>query len=139
LGDCVQHIKIKTKFDITHTNVLRKPGLDIFPIKINGRVFKTKDEWNKARKQQSNWETIIQVVSLRTQPLNIKSYKQDSFWIIEFDIGFDEVFASQGDKLKLLKDDCQSIPMITGLNESSGLSSLIEIDENTFFEIYDYD
>lgn len=135
----MQHIKIKTKFDITHTNVIRKPAQDVFPLKINGRVFKSQEEWTKARKQQSNWETIIQVVSLRTQPLNIKSYKNNGYWFLEFDIAFDEVFASGGDKLRLLKDDCQAIPMIIGLDDTGKLAPMLLVDENTFFEIYNYD
>lgn len=135
----MQHIKITTKFDITHTNVVRKPKQETFPIKANGCLFKTNDEWVKARKQQSNWETLMQIVSLRTQPLNIKSYKKDNEWVLEFDIEFDEVFTKDGDDLKLLKDDCENVPMIVGLNEDRGLRPIILVGENMFLEIYNYD
>ena len=135
----MQHIKITTQFDITHTNVVRnlKPGL--LPTKVNGRMINTEEEWTRCRKQQSNWETLLQVISLRTQPLNIKSYRSDDNWVVEFDVEADEVFNQDGDQLRLLKNDCENVPMIVGLNEKSGISELLTIDENTHFEISNYD
>jgi len=102
-------------------------------------MIETEEEWARCRKQQSNWETLLQVVSLRTQPLNIKSYRSDNEWVIEFDVEADEVYNKDGDQLRLLKDDCENVPMIIGLNEEAGTSDILTIDENTFFEISNYD
>lgn len=135
----MQHIKIRTQFDITHTNVVRNLKAGLLPTKINGRMIETEEEYARCRKQQSNWETLLQVISLRTQPLNIKSYRSDNEWVIEFDVEADDVFRHNADQLGLLKADCENVPMITGLNEVAAEGDVVTVDENTYFEISDYD
>lgn len=138
----MQHIKITTKFDITHTNVTRNVNEKLLPVKINGHLIESVEDWQKRRRQQSNWETLIQVISLRTQPLNIKSYKKDDDWVLEFDIDFDLVFAKDGDKLRLLKDDCEHVPMIIELDEIDNIGTVLTLDgpgQNIEFDISDYD
>lgn len=135
----MQHIKIMTQFDITHTNVVRNLKKELLPTKINGRLISTEEEWFKARRQQSNWETFMQILSLRTQPLNIKSYKKEDQWVLEFDIEFDGMFARGDDELRLLKDDCEHVPMVVGLDERGDPGTVITIDGNTKFEVRNSD
>ena len=58
----------KTLFDITATGVTghykssRVPFQDLTGTSITNEI-----SWNRARNQQRNWETITQLISLRTQ------------------------------------------------------------------------
>jgi hypothetical protein len=68
-------LKCYTLFDITRTgNVHRRPP-------VNGTPEQTK-RWEKTRNTQTNFDTIIQVLSLRSQPENITDPIQE---IIVFD------------------------------------------------------
>lgn len=107
--------------------------MPILPIRVNNKLIATSEEWQKRRRQQSNWETFVQILSLRTQPLNIITYRKNQTWYLEFDVEFEKIFEEGSDELKLLKNDCHLIPLITGLDERAGIGSVIN-EENTTFE-----
>ena len=70
-------IKCKTLFDITFTGVTGRFSVSAIPFKDRtGREIKNIDNWNFARNQQRNYETLLQLLSLRTQPMNISNPKQ---------------------------------------------------------------
>lgn len=80
----------------------------------------TPDAWNQARNQQRNWESILQIVSLRTQPMNVVlPKKQPDGWYFEFEVEAEGVLSSNidSDDLAGLVADCEGVPMVTGLNE----------------------
>ena len=131
-----QHIKIHTDFDITNTGVVRNYKEGILPQSINGKIIKSKDEWIKLRRQQSNWETLIQVISLRTQPLNIRTTVNKSDWTLEFDVEQVDVFRKNGDPLGLLKDDIENVPLLTDLDEHKDLEG-VSATPNLRFETYE--
>ena len=126
-----QRIKIFSDFDITNTGVVRNYKEGMVPCKIAGRTITTKDEWINLRRQQANWETIIQLVSLRTQPLNIRTVTNKSDWTLEFDIDFADLYRKNGDPLGLLKEDMEHVPMLTDLTETKKLDHHIIVDGNT--------
>ena len=67
-------IKCYTLFDITNTGILsRKTPVNLLPEKVL--------DWETDRARQSNFDTIIQVISLRTQPEDITKPVKD---IVEF-------------------------------------------------------
>jgi hypothetical protein len=132
-----QHIKIHTDFDITNTGIVRnyKEGTEL-PFKVSGKTIKTKEEWIKLRRQQMNWETMVQLISLRTQPLNIRTTVNKSDWTLEFDVDQIDVFRKGNDPIGLLKEDIENVPMLTGLDEKKDL----EVDRsstNIRFETYE--
>lgn len=148
-------IKCYTLYDITQTNVnFRKKNTEIVPA----------DEMKK-RSQQSNFETILQIVNMRSQPeeiseseltvINIddlkdfnfgylyeKSYnktiKKINVWSFTFSVDHAEVFNNGINDLGSLSDDCNQVPMILKLEETFKLSNQINISDekrNIYFEI----
>ena len=112
-------IKCSTFFDITATGVTghyksgRHPYLDLA-------------SWNRARNQQRNWETIMQIISLRAQPTIVAYPEQKSqTWEFVFEVETPGVYSANGtiDNYDTLLSECQGIPMIVGLTENSALQS----------------
>lgn len=138
-------IRCVTLFDITKTDLSgrRKHLSDAVP-----------PELAKQRNQQSNWETIVQVISLRCQPENItdpvcgvnngikwgKLYgvKTTKSWEFTFTVAQSAIFVNDGDTLGNLKMDCTGVPMVVGLDEDAGLIKTLDIDpdnKNIHFEV----
>ena len=105
----------------------------------NGQRIVNEQQWNRARNQQRNFESILQLVSLFTQPLNVSwpCCHGDS-WTFEFDIEYQSVFADQHDPLGLLKKHSQGIPMILGLNEQAVVDRVLLPDQNIKFEFIEF-
>lgn len=148
------NIKCYTLYDITRTDVsYRKKFADnLSPAET------------KLRSQQTNFETILQIINMRSQPEDIsevasttvslkelKNYKfgfllpekynkskQAAIWSFTFKIEHPDVFNNGIDDLGYLVQDCDGVPMIINLDESFKLSQqLITADEmrNIYFEI----
>lgn len=140
-------------FDITQTGVLNrvKPPSDI-----------DIEDWIYKRNTQSNLDTILQAISLRSQPELIKSpkvinFKFDEFenfgflfeqveeekypcWQFYFSIQHPSVFSDGHDKLGLLYNDCHGIPMIKCGTEYNKLNNFIDCSpelKNIYFELQD--
>lgn len=135
-------IKCFTLFDITKTNI------------SNRRQFLTTDtKFVKERNQQSNFETILQILSLRTQPENItdpqiiftdgvfwnSNIKEEKFktWVFTFEVNQSSVFKIKDDDLGSLKLDCVGVPMILNLDENTELNNTLNYSDkkNIHFEV----
>ena len=77
----------QTVFDLTHTGITghfknaRMPFVD-----QTGQLIDSQESWNRARNQQRNLETIVQILSLRTQIFNITDPIKDytgTRWMFE--------------------------------------------------------
>ena len=113
-------ILIKTLFDCTTTGVVGRYREERGAFQDqSGRWIRTEQDWNQARNQQRNYETLIQVLSLRTQIDNSTVAVQEldtwSFIVTTDRVG---VF---GQDLAYLLSDCENVPMITGLREKVDL------------------
>jgi len=144
-------IRCYTLFDITKTGIInRKPP-------ANGTI-KQLSTWEKTRNTQCNFDTILQVVSLRSQPENITEPQQevvlfndsDLFgfmydneegqitWAFDFDIIHRSVFDDGLNKLGYLYSDCDSVPMIKVGTEWDKLPSFLDTSpelRNIYFEV----
>ena len=129
-------IQCQTLFDITATGVTGhfKPSRIPFP-DATGATINSEAKWNRARNQQRNWETVTQIISLRTQVDFIPPVQNNDTWTFEFEIANDQLFANDQDPLAVLKTDCADVPMITGLNETALNDTILIIDKNTWFTI----
>ena len=130
-------IQCQTLFDITATGVTGhiKPGRMPFYDLAGHRITDT-TEWNRSRNQQRNWETVTQLIGLRTQVINLTSpAKIDQRWQFEFEVDNESLFSDDQDPLSVLKTDCAGVPMLTGLTESQSLTPLLDIDTNIWFTI----
>jgi len=139
-----------TLFDITQTGVLNR--------------FKAENEsdvnnWIYQRNTQCNFDTILQVISLRSQPEEItkpkkyqlydfdkfgtfieKPNKDISYWKFTFEINYKGVFDNGINELGYLYADCDKVPMIICGTEYKKLSNCLDISpeyKNIFFEIQD--
>lgn len=106
-------VEVITQFDITPTGV-----------KSYRRHSELSDsEWNYQRNQQRNFETLLQCIGLRCQPMNITPvttfYIEDQkVWCFQFEVEQEAVFWKDNDPVGMLKSDCDGVPMIVGLGET---------------------
>jgi hypothetical protein len=144
-------ITCHTLFDITQTGVLNRsrPGDD-----------QEMTEWIKKRNTQANFDTILQVISLRSQPeivsmpkrADIKFDEFDSFgflfqqlenetypcWKFSFDIHHHSVFNDGISELGALYNDCNGVPMIRCGTEWDKLPSFLDTSDelkNIYFTV----
>ena len=147
----IYRISCYTLFDITQTGVLNrtKPneGQDL-------------NEWVIKRNTQCNFDTVLQVISLRSQPeiINMPSLIEirfDNFenfgflfeqiedelypcWTFDFDVQHPSVFDDGVTELGALYSDCDSVPMILCGTEWNKLPSFLDTSpelRNIFFTI----
>lgn len=96
--------------------------------------------WNLSRNQQRNWETLLQVIGLRTQPTVITyPYRDDDCWHFEFETATDGVYSLTGDPADLgaLYQDCRNVPMIVNINEQTQATPVLCVEgteQNIWFE-----
>lgn len=136
-------IRCTTLFDITKTNQSGRRGNlgDVLPPEIL-----------KLRNQQSNLETLLQIISLRCQPEDVSAPERSNVkktwgskysgkmqhWSFSFTISQTAVFRLDGDELGNLKLDCIGVPMIIGLDEYPGLINKLDLSKeylNIQFEV----
>jgi len=122
-------ILCRTFFDCTFTGVTGHYRASEIPFQDRaGKTIKNQQDWNRSRNQQRNWETLLQIIGLRTQPqdLTIPTYK-DGIWEFEFKSESESVFEIHGnpDTLAGLKSDCEGVPMMLNLQEQPSLASTI--------------
>lgn len=101
----MERIKIRTKIDITNTEV-RHP--DQGP--------------EKSLNQHRNYTTFLQVLGLRSV-FNIMQVEQpeEGVWSLIIETDRDGVFSDGDDPVGLLKKDLDKVPIITGLDEKAAL------------------
>jgi len=107
-----------TLFDITQTGVLNRSKPQTADVA----------NWLHRRNTQCNFDTILQVISLRSQPEVVKvphivevssemfgeSYKDKVYqcWKFEFEVQHSSVFEDSIKPLGALYRDCEGVPMI---------------------------
>jgi hypothetical protein len=112
-----------TLFDITKTGVLNRarPSSDVTD----------NNEWFRKRNTQCNFDTILQVISLRAQPdvtkdpqLKLMNLDKEEYfgyvfkakdipvWTFDFEIQHSSVFEDGIEELGALYKDCEGVPMI---------------------------
>ena len=127
-------IQCQTLFDITATGTTGHVKHNRMPYVDNaGTKILDIGSWNRSRNQQRNWETVTQLISLRTQVDNLQEpVKTQDRWRFEFEVENENLFTNGADRLAVLKTDCQGVPMLTGLDESNNDTVLV-VDKNIWF------
>jgi hypothetical protein len=104
----------------------------------------------KQRNQQSNFETILQIIGLRCQPENITdpvqravrldsdiwgtNYKSKSpvkCWSFVFEVQQPVIYHNETGPLGNLYQDCEGVPMIINLDEWNQIESVISSNKQT--------
>ena len=125
----IMKVLCRTLFDCTYTGItghLRPQHLP-FTTKT-GLVIDTAQQWNRARNQQRNWESLLQIMSLRTQPMNVvPPTKHTDGWHFAFEVEAEGVLGSNfgSDELAGLVGDCEGVPMVTGLDEAEPVAATL--------------
>lgn len=127
-----------TLFDITCTGVTGHFKSARIPFKdITNKVITDVDSWNYSRNQQRNWETITQLIAIRTQSFDlITPIMENNVWFFNFEIETLDVFKKDGDDLLLLKSDCNQVPMLLNLKETGVTAPYLRAftpDQNIWF------
>ena len=135
-------VKCSTRFDITETGVKNRSHKARIVFRDDtGREITNELEWNRARNQQCNWETVNQVISLRTLPENISRpvHKADiGIWTFEFAVVDPASITHDSNPVGYLLNDCADVPMILGLNETPDITPFLISsgpDANIWFEL----
>lgn len=105
--------------------------LDITPTGVTRHSLEQEYE----RNQQRNWETVLQILGLRTQPFIISTdsfvdtvncynfginYKgKHKIWTFKFAGEYADVYQNGPDKFGLLKSDFKNTPATLGLSETA--------------------
>lgn len=138
-------IKCTTRFDITETGIRNRTYRANIELKDKtGQTITTHKDWQKSRNQQCNWETVNQIISLRTLPERISTPVYDSAestWSFEFDVVDPGSIFYNSNPVGYLVGDCDGVPMITGLGESNETASFLSsqpADANIWFDVVQY-
>jgi len=143
-------IRCYTLFDITQTGITnrRNNSSNTKPI-----------QWERDRNTQCNLDTIIQVISLRSQPENITKpeqgiiifdetnqfgflFEQDeeahSYWSFDFTVSYQGVYNDGISEFGHIYGDCDNVPMIKVGSEWSKLPEFLDTSpelKNIYFEV----
>jgi hypothetical protein len=122
----------QTRFDITVTGITGhcKPAQMPFRDRA-GQVIRDTESWNRSRNQQRNWETLTQILGLRTQlfALTIPIPDQTGTrWMFEFETETDGVYGSEEDPTRVLRADANGVPMLRELNNTPEIESILITD-----------
>ena len=132
-------ILVTTSFDCTDTGVTGHFKSHVLPL-VDRTGLKILDQagWERARNQQRNWETIMQIVGLYTQPQDMSAtHYVDNQWQFEYSTEFDDVFLVNNDPLGLLKNACRGVPMVVYSVTGTSTSTLLA-GPNIWFSLIDH-
>jgi len=137
----IMKIVCRTLFDCSYTGVTGhfRPSEIPFVDKC-GQKISDQQSWNRSRNQQRNWETLMQIIGLRTQPQNITRPEcKDSIWSFEFTAEAEGVYSlsDDPDPIAGLKQDCEGVPMVVSLDEQPGILPTVSVNgsnQNIWFE-----
>jgi hypothetical protein len=122
-------IQCRTLFDCSRTGVTGSFRPSEIPYQDRaGQAVNNHSDWHRSRNQQRNYETLLQIFGLRTQPQEISNPQcQDSVWEFSFISENEGVFGvhNNTDPLAGLLIDCEGVPMIVNLTESDSVESMI--------------
>jgi hypothetical protein len=122
-------IQCRTLFDCTRTGVTGTFRSSEIPYQDRaGQPVDNQQDWHRSRNQQRNYETLLQIFGLRTQPQEITQPALiDGMWQFSFVSESEGVFDMHNnpDPLAGLLVDCEGVPMVTGLGEPSGIASVL--------------
>lgn len=134
-------ILCKTLFDCSPTGVTGHYRVSSMPFRDRvGQPIDNQSAWNFSRNQQRNWETVNQLIGLRTQPVDVQPAQCiDGVWQFVFEVEQPLVYSTSGAEgdFDALTNECAGVPMITGLKETLTTATVLITsgpDQNIWFE-----
>lgn len=119
---------------MTDTRIHYHRGYSLVDI-TKTNVTKYTPELERMRNKQRNWETVLQVLSLRSQIMNTRQLKTETVdlshyefgsayqgkqrvWTFEFAVEFENLYLQDRDPYGVLKNDFSHTPIILELDET---------------------
>jgi len=119
----------QTLFDITATGVTGHCKSSRMPFQDRaGQTIDGEESWNRSRNQQRNWETLTQILSLRTQLFLLTDPVPDltgTRWMFEFETESDGIYGSETDPVSILRSDANGVPMLLNLNNNPDIETVL--------------
>jgi hypothetical protein len=119
----------QTFFDITATGVTGHCKSARMPFQDRaGQTIKDTETWNRSRNQQRNWETLTQILSLRTQLFGLTNPITDQTgtrWMFEFETEVAGVYGPEHDPVLVLRSDSDGVPMLRELNNDPDIDTVL--------------
>lgn len=120
---------------MTDTRIHRHRGYTLVDV-TKTDVTKYTPELERMRNKQRNWETVMQVLGLRSQIMGIRQLKTETVdlsgyqfgdnyvgnqrvWTFEFEVEFENLYLQDHDDHGTLKNDFAHTPVIMGLDETA--------------------
>ena len=132
-----------TRFDITATGITTNYRDNQVPNQSVADSNDAKAQYLRARNQQRNLDTMLQIISLRCLPEDItvpeQQHHNGRWWCFEFTVPDINALQQTGQDLAYLLMDSEHVPMITALDEDAGIGDTLHTGPsgNTRFEILD--
>jgi hypothetical protein len=130
----------QTLFDITATGVTGHCKMTNLPFQDRaGQLIDNAETWNRSRNQQRNWETLTQILGLRTQLFGLTEPVRDitgTRWMFEFETESEGIYGSESDPVQILRQDSEAVPMLCGLDNLPELKPYLITsgpDQNIWF------
>lgn len=142
-----------TLIDITKTGIVSnyRPEIPMF-VDDADQIVRDNETWNRSRNQQRNFETIIQIIGLRAQPLflqpptsaeldlntlrfGIKHRGTHRVWTFRFAVEHNQVFDGEY-PLQSLHSDINQVPCILNLRETANIEDSVYITAGNNANIY---
>ena len=131
-------IHCRCLFDITATGVTGhfKSSRTPFQDRAGQRIIDDAT-WNRARNQQRNWETLTQLISLRTQVIDLTPPERiDGAWEFEFATETPDAYGPVNDPTGVLVSDAAGVPMLINLDNNEIMSAelvVLGLEQNIWF------
>ena len=117
-----------TQFDITATGVTGHFKSSRVPFRDNaGNTILDIADWNRSRNQQRNWETVNQIIGMRTQVLATTPQRTGSTWHFEFETETPGVYGTDSDPVAVLYSDATGVPMLIDLDNHKELLPFVVV------------
>jgi len=125
-------------FDITATGVTGHFKSSRIPFRDRaGQHITDESAWNRARNQQRNWETLTQLISLRTQVEDLTMPERfDGAWEFEFSTETPDAYGPADDPTLVLRMDSADVPMLQTPNNGEIITGSLTVtgpDQNIWF------
>lgn len=119
----------QTLFDITATGTTGHCKPTRMPYRDRaGQLITDQETWNHSRNQQRNWETLTQILGLRTQLFDLTDPVVDQTgtrWMFEFETETDGVYGPEADPVSVLRADADGVPMLGGLKNQPEVGNVL--------------
>ena len=119
----------QTLFDITATGVTGHCKQSRMPFHDHaGQLIHDVESWNRSRNQQRNWETITQILSLRTQLFALTDPIPDQTgtrWMFEFETESAGIYGPESDPVSVLRADAEGVPMLRELDNDPDIDTVL--------------